>query len=629
MSTGQETGHISIHAENILPIIKRWLYSEKEIFIRELIANASDAMTKLAKLALVGDVHGDVPEARITVSIDKTAKTLTITDTGLGLTAEEIKKYINQVAFSGVQDFVAKYQGKDDDQQIIGHFGLGFYSSYMVAGSVEIDSLSYQQGAAAAHWKCDGSTEFVLNHSSRKEVGTAITLHIAEDSLDMLEEGTIRGLLNKYCAFIRYPIYLNGQVVNDPVPLWNRSPSELSDKDYTDFFHKLFPGCADPLFWIHLNVDYPFKLKGILYFPRVQNEFDASQGQVKLYCNQVFVADNCKELVPEFLLLLKGALDCPDLPLNVSRSYLQNDQTVRLISQHISKKVADKLSGMAKTDAENFQKFWGDIHAFVKFGMLKDSKFYERMIDHIIFKCASGRYQTFAKYAEGKGDSPVTVIYASDESSQAALIRMVRDAGLDVMIADAMIDMHLLPYVEMQSGRKYKFLRVDADLSHHLVEANTGAQILDPKDQKSASEKIDEIFRKNLSREKVKIRVESLKSSKIPAMLTVDENMRRFADMSRVMGGGADAPWKAGLGEEFTLVVNRNNPAIQNLLQLAGAFNREAEMKMIVEQVFDLAWLQMGGQAGKFTPEMLQAFIDRSSGILERLGSGGPATPVG
>ena len=624
MPQNTETGHISIHAENILPIIKRWLYSEKEIFIRELIANASDAITKLAKLSLVGEVSTEVPEAKITVKIDKEAKTLTICDTGLGLTADEIKKYINQVAFSGVKDFVAKYQGKEDDQQIIGHFGLGFYSSYMVATSVEINSLSYQAGSIAAHWRCDGSTEFSLGPSAKTTIGTDITLHIADDSTEMLEEFKVGELLNKYCAFIRYPIELNGVVVNDPVPLWNRSASELNDKDYTDFFHKLFPGSPDPLFWIHLNVDYPFNLKGILYFPRVKHEMDASQGQVKLYCNQVFVADNCKELIPEFLMLLKGAIDCPDLPLNVSRSYLQNDKTVELISQHISKKVADKLTGMAKTDAESFKKYWGDIHAFVKFGMLKDSKFYDRMIDHVVYRCASGEYLTFAQYAEKMSDrmkdkSEGSVIYASDESSQAALIRMVQDVEIDVMIADAMIDMHLLPYVEMKSGRKYKFLRVDADLSKHLVDLEASNLVLDPKDQKSAADKIDEIFRNYLTREKVKIRVEALKSGKVPAMLTIDENVRRYSDMSRAMTGGGESPWKNGLGEEFTLIVNRNNPAIQNLLKLSSAFNKEAEMKMIVEQVFDLAWLQMG-QAAKFTPEMLQSFIDRSSSILERLG---------
>ena len=483
-----ETGHISIHAENILPIIKRWLYSEKDIFIRELVANAADAVTKLAKLNVMGEVKRPTEDAQITVKIDKEAKTLTISDTGIGMTAEEVKKYINQVAFSGVKDFVAKYQDKADEQQIIGHFGLGFYSSYMVASSVEIDTLSYQEGATAAHWQCDGSTEFSMGPGKRTTVGTDITLHISEDSSEMLDLYKVRELLLRYCAFIKHPIELEGEIVNDPCPIWTKSASQLTDKDYKDFYNKVFPYQPEPLFWIHLNIDHPFNLKGVLFFPKLRHELEASQGQVKLFCNQVFVADNCKELIPEFLTLLKGVIDCPDLPLNVSRSYLQNDPTVQKISEHIIKKVADKLTGMAKTELETYKKYWDDIQPFVKFGMLKDSKFYDRMVDHLLFKCSSGEYQNLDQYLQKNGEKTSgKVIYASDSQAQAAVIKMLHDEDIDVIIAETFIDSHFLPFVEMQSSRKYSFQRVDADITSHLKDA-AAIDMVDPSDNKKWSE---------------------------------------------------------------------------------------------------------------------------------------------
>jgi molecular chaperone HtpG len=611
-TTGQERGQISIHAENILPIIKRWLYSEKEIFLRELVANAADAIHKLSKLQLLGEAPDNLPEGRITISIDKSAKTLTFTDTGLGMTADEIRRYINQVAFSGVRDFVEKYKDKDDEQQIIGHFGLGFYSAYMVASRVEIDTLSWQPGAAAAHWSCDGSTEFVLTPSARTAVGTSITLHISDDCQSMLESEAIRGLVNKYCAFIKVPIEMNGAMLNDPQPLWTKSSASLSDKDYTDFFHKVFPGSPDPLFWIHLNVDHPFKLRGVLYFPRLRHENSASEGQIKLYCNQVFVADNCKELVPEFLLLLKGVIDCPDLPLNVSRSWLQSDQTVQLIAQHITKKVADKLSGMAKTEAEKFNSYLDDLHGFIKFGMLKDQKFYERMIDHLPFKTSKGEFLTLGGYTEAMKDkTDGSIIYSSDAHAQASLIRMLEDEGVAVILAESLIDSHFLPWVEYQSGRKFKFLRVDADVSKHLVSSSSTE--VSGADGRTPTQMTDELFRKYLDVPGVKIRVESLKSSKVPTMLVVDENMRRFQDMARTMGQGASLAGPPP--EACTLVVNQTNPAVRHLSSLAGQFNREDEVKMIVRQMYDLAWLQQG----KFTAEMLQGFLERSTALLERV----------
>ena len=621
-----ESGHISIHAENILPIIKRWLYSEKEIFLRELIANAADAIFKLEKLSLLGEVPGDVPEARITVTVDKEARRLIISDTGLGMTEAEIKKYINQVAFSGLHDFMEKYKDKDDSQQVIGHFGLGFYSSFMVAKTVEIETRSYQAGAEPAHWRCDGSTKFELSVGSRATVGTDMILHVGDDSLEMLEEATIRGLIERYCAFIRYPIELDGQVVNETRPLWTRSQAELTDKDYLDFFHRLFPASPDPLFWVHLNVDYPFKLQGVLYFPKLRHELDASQGQVKLYCNQVYVADNTKELIPEFLTLLKGVIDCPDLPLNVSRSYLQNDPTVRRISEHVTKKVADKLVGLAKTDREAFARYWDDINPFIKFGMMREEKFAERLKDHMIFKLWSpepaeaSRHVTLDEYKElmaGKGEDG-TVLYSSDPNSQAAYLRLLADHELAVVLAETMIDQHFIPFYEHLLNRQWKFRRVDAELSQHLIAGSKPDLVLDAKDQTTTTEKVAELFRAHLAVPGVKIRVEALKSEKLPAILLLDEHHRRFKDMARANAAYAEmAAGLAGVGGEPTLLINAANPAVKNLLSLSLAFNREEEIKLMVNQIYDLAWLQQG----EFTAPMMQSFIDRSTAILGRLGA--------
>lgn len=611
-----ESGHISIHAENILPIIKKWLYSEKEIYIRELVSNAADAIYKLSKLALLGEVTSDVPEAEIVITIDKEQKQVIITDTGLGMTADEIRKYINQVAFSGLHDFMDKYKDKDDSQQVIGHFGLGFYSSFMVAHKVEIDTLSYQEGAEAAHWSCDGGTAFELKASDRKVVGTSIILHIAEDSLEMLEESTLRNLLARYCAFIRFPVKLAGEVVNDPKPIWTRSPSDLTDENYIEFFHKLFPGSSEPLFWIHLNLDYPFHLKGVLYFPKLKHELDASQGQVKLYCNQVYVADNSPELIPEFLTLLKGVLDCPDLPLNVSRSYLQNDPTVRKISEHITKKVADKLSGMAKTDREAYEKYWDDISPFVKYGMMRDHKFMERMKDHIIWKSTAGGYLSIDQYIEKMKDKTEenVVLYCTDPVSQAAYVKMLKDHDMEAVVADTMIDLHFIPHFEMETSRKYKFKRIDSDLCNHLIDTSKSDIILDAKDAQTSSEKICKMFQDHLGKEKVKVRIESFKSEKMPAMLIFDEQMQRMKAMTRK---GAMADFMGAMPMEHTLVVNQNNPAIKNLLSLAVAFNKEDDVKMVVNQIYDLAWLQQG----EFTAEMMESFIERSSALLGKIGS--------
>jgi len=610
-----EQGHISIHADNILPIIKKWLYSEKEIFLRELISNSADALYKLSKLDLLGHVPKGAPEGLIEVKVDKEKRTLTVTDTGVGLTVEEIKKYINQVAFSGLHDFVEKYQDKEDKNQVIGHFGLGFYSAFMVADKIEIDTLSYQEGAKAVAWSCKGSTAFSISDSQRKDVGTSVVLHINDDSKDMLEEAKVRQILMKHCAFMKFPIRLAGKTINDTQPIWNKSPSQLTDKDYSDFFRKLFPMQPDPLFWIHIHLDFPFKLNGILYFPRLKHELDASQGEVKLFSNQVFVADNIKEILPEFLTLLKGALDIPDIPLNVSRSSLQTDPHVRKISQHIIKKVADRLTGLAKTDRENYEKYWVDIHPFVKFGMLREQKFYDRMIEHIIFKSTTGSYTTLKDYMERmKEQTDGSVVYVSDKNSQATYITMFKDHGLEAIIADTLIDTHLLPYIEMHSGQKFKFKRIDAEVSKFLINSEGQSKIIDPKDEKDLTQKIEDLFRQNLSKEKVKIRVENLKSSKVPAMLLFDESSRRMKEMLPF----ASQMDKQNLTEdEHTLVVNQNNSAIKSLLALSKKLTADKEVKMVVDQIYDLAYLQQG----TFDSDRMQSFIARSSNLLEKLGS--------
>lgn len=613
-----EKGQISIHTENIFPIIKKWLYSEKEIFLRELVANATDAILKLEKLSLLGEVKTNTAAPRITIDVDRDRGILTITDTGIGLTADEVRRYINQVAFSSVQEFVEKYQGKADEDQVIGHFGLGFYSAFMVAHKVEIDSLSYQEGAVGTHWSCDGSTEFVLTSSNRKDIGTTISLYIADDSKEMLETSTIHEVLNKYCAFIRYPIQLAGEQVNDPIPLWTKSPSELKDEQYKEFFHKLFPTAADPLFWIHLNVDYPFKLKGILFFPRLQHELDASQGEVKLYSNQVYVADNPKELIPEFLTLLKGAIDCPDLPLNVSRSFLQNDPQVRTIRDHITKKVADKLTGMAKNEKETFEKYWDDIHAFIKYGMLRDHKFYERMVDHLIYRNTKDEFTSLDAYLERMKDkTDGKIIYATDRSMQAGYLSLFRENGIEVLIAETMIDQHFFPYLEMQSSRKYQFQRVDADVLKSLVEPASNL-ITDNVDPKTITEKVESLFRKYLNKDKLKIRVENLKSSRLPAILVQDENMRRLKEMGRF---NQFISTMDNFEVEQTLLVNPNSSAVKNLLALAGGLApQEDKLRLMVQHIYDLAYMQNG----KFTPDTMQQFVERASDLLG--GYGGSVT---
>lgn len=622
-------GNISVDSENLFPIIKKWLYSDKDIFLRELVSNGCDAVTKLKKLASIGEAQIDENEKfKVTVSIFKDAKKLVISDNGIGMTAEEIDKYINQIAFSGASDFLSKYKEEDDKgSQIIGHFGLGFYSAFMVADSVEIDSLSYQDGAKAAKWTCDGSMEFDLTDGDRTERGTTITLNIAEDSKEFLEESTIRQILHKYCAFLPIEIYVEvpedkhedhcdcghdhdheheddtpsePKPINNTTPLWMKKPSECTDEEYKEFYRNVFMDFNEPLFWIHLNVDYPFNLKGILYFPKINHEFAGQEGQIKLYNNQVFVADNVKEVIPEFLMLLKGVIDCPDLPLNVSRSFLQNDGYVKKISSHITKKVADKLTSIYNNERENYEKYWDYINIFIKYGCLRDEKFYEKVKDVIIYKDIDGKYLTLDEYLDGKEEKDV--YYVSDPQTQSQYINMFKNQGLNAVVLPSMMDTHFISLVEMkQTGVKFK--RIDSainDISDNTEKDDSA---------KEQEKKLIEKFKNEIKDDTLKIEVQSLKDDSIPAVILLGEQSRRMQEMYKAYGqqmaGMADM-----FHDEFTLVLNSNNSLIKKIDTL-----NDEDANLVIEHVYDLAKISHS----PLPAEQMTKFIERSNKLLEKL----------
>ena len=625
----EKQGNIKISSENMMPIIKKWLYSDKDIFLRELVSNGCDAVTKLKKLASIGEAQIDENEKfKVTVSIFKDAKKLVISDNGIGMTAEEIDKYINQIAFSGASDFLSKYKEEDDKgSQIIGHFGLGFYSAFMVADSVEIDSLSYQDGAKAAKWICDGSMEFDLTDGDRTERGTTITLNIAEDSKEFLEESTIRQILHKYCAFLPIEIYVEvpedkhedhcdcghdhdheheddtpsePKPINNTTPLWMKKPSECTDEEYKEFYRNVFMDFNEPLFWIHLNVDYPFNLKGILYFPKINHEFAGQEGQIKLYNNQVFVADNVKEVIPEFLMLLKGVIDCPDLPLNVSRSFLQNDGYVKKISSHITKKVADKLTSIYNNERENYEKYWDYINIFIKYGCLRDEKFYEKVKDVIIYKDIDGKYLTLDEYLDGKEEKDV--YYVSDPQTQSQYINMFKNQGLNAVVLPSMMDTHFISLVEMkQTGVKFK--RIDSAIND--ISDNT------EKDDstKEQEEKLIEKFKNEIKDDTLKIEVQSLKDDSIPAVILLGEQSRRMQEMYKAYGqqmaGMADM-----FHDEFTLVLNSNNSLIKKIDTL-----NDEDANLVIDHVYDLAKISHS----PLPAEQMTKFIERSNKLLEKL----------
>ena len=622
-------GNISVDSENLFPIIKKWLYSDKDIFLRELVSNGCDAVTKLKKLASIGEAQIDENEKfKVTVSIFKDAKKLVISDNGIGMTAEEIDKYINQIAFSGASDFLSKYKEEDDKgSQIIGHFGLGFYSAFMVADSVEIDSLSYQDGAKAAKWTCDGSMEFDLTDGDRTERGTTITLNIAEDSEEFLEESTIRQILHKYCAFLPIEIYVEipedkhedhcdcghdhdheheddtpsePKPINNTTPLWMKKPSECTDEEYKEFYRNVFMDFNEPLFWIHLNVDYPFNLKGILYFPKINHEFAGQEGQIKLYNNQVFVGDNVKEVIPEFLMLLKGVIDCPDLPLNVSRSFLQNDGYVKKISSHITKKVADKLTSIYNNERENYEKYWDYINIFIKYGCLRDEKFYEKVKDVIIYKDIDGKYLTLDEYLDGKEEKDV--YYVSDPQTQSQYINMFKNQGLNAVVLPSMMDTHFISLVEMkQTGVKFK--RIDSainDISDNTEKDDSA---------KEQEKKLIEKFKNEIKDDTLKIEVQSLKDDSIPAVILLGEQSRRMQEMYKAYGqqmaGMADM-----FHDEFTLVLNSNNSLIKKIDTL-----NDEDANLVIDHVYDLAKISHS----PLPAEQMTKFIERSNKLLEKL----------
>ena len=686
-----EKGSLSIESENMFPIIKKWLYSDHDIFVRELVSNGCDAITKLKKLEVMGEY--DFPEdykASIQVEVSPEHKTLSFTDTGIGMTEAEVKEYINQVAFSGATDFLEKYKDKTNEDQIIGHFGLGFYSAFMVADKVTIDTLSWQKDAAPVHWESEGGINFEMSDGDKKEVGTKITLYLSEDSVEFANEYRIKEIIEKYCSFMPVNIYLskegaeqeyetidaadireddvvvekfteeakteekeneNGEKetveispakekakinkrpvsLSDTTPLWMKHPNECTDEEYKSFYRKVFNDYKEPLFWIHLNMDYPFNLKGILYFPKVNTQYDNLEGVIKLYNNQVFIADNIKEVIPEFLMLLKGVIDCPDLPLNVSRSALHNDGFVKKISDYITKKVADKLSGMYKVDRENYEKYWDDISPFIKFGCLKDQKFQEKMKDFIIFKNLDDKYITLPEYVEnmkgkedseqpevvdaedvakeeageetaGKEEEPTTVYYVTDIQQQSQYINLFKEQGMDALILAHTIDQPFITQLEQSEDVKVHFQRIDSDLSDSMKEEG------DEETLKKQTETLGDVFKKALGKDQLEVQVQNLKNENISSMITLSEETRRMQDMMKMYSAGGMGMDTSMFGGGETLILNANNALVKYILD-----NTEGEhVDMFCKQLYDLAML-----ANKpLSAEEMTQFVARSNEIM-------------
>jgi molecular chaperone HtpG len=607
-----ETGSISIHTENIFPIIKKFLYSDHEIFLRELVSNAVDATQKLKSLAALGEYKGELGELKVRVTVDKDARKITISDHGLGMTADEIKKYINQIAFSGATEFVEKYKEKDAQakDQIIGQFGLGFYSAFMVSSEVEIWSKSYKEDTLTAHWTCDGSTQFTLDEPTgeheKAERGTDIVLHVAEDSDEFLEEARLRTILTKYCKFLPIPIEFEGQLINDTTPIWTKQPADLTDEDYKKFYQELYPMSMDePLFWIHLNVDYPFNLTGILYFPKVKDELQFQRNKIQLYSRQVFITDEVKDVVPEFLMLLHGVIDSPDIPLNVSRSFLQADAAVRKINTYITRKVADKLAELFRKDRAAYEEKWSDIGMFVKYGMLSDEKFYERAKDFVLLKSVSNKLYTLTEYTEfiqanqqDKNGSTV-VLYTTDAEQQHGFVAAAQERGYDVLNMDQVLDPHFIGQLE-QKLEKTTFKRVDSATASQLVEKEeTTTSVLSEDDQT----KLSDIFKTAISNDAMHIKVAPLSPQDAPVIITQNEFMRRMKDMQRT-GGGGGMQMFGSMPDSFDVTVNANSPIVQKVMGEGG--------ETVAKQAFDLALLSQGMLKG----EALTAFVKRSTELL-------------
>jgi len=635
-----EKGNLSIHSENILPIIKKWLYSDMDIFVRELVSNGADAVTKLKKLSDFGET--EIPaeeEFFVRVTVDKANRQITFEDNGIGMTADEIREYINQIAFSGANEFMEKYKDKTDAAgEIIGHFGLGFYSAFMVADKVRIDTLSYKDGAEAASWECDGGIEYEMGASERATRGTTITLFVNESGEEFLELYKTRAVLTKYCGFVPVPIFIDEAKspeedvaettaegedaeataipeppapINDTAPLWTKPANECTDEEYKAFYHKVFTDFNEPLFWIHLNMDYPFRLKGILYFPKMKHDLEYAEGQVKLFNNQIFVADNIKEVIPEYLLLLKGVMDCPDLPLNVSRSFLQNDATVKKMSGYISRKVADKLNGLFKKDRDAYNGYWDDIAPFIKYGCIKERELYDKIKKSVLYKTTDDKYQTLDEFTanleapapEGENPTPPkkVVYYVSNAQIQSQYIEMFKEQNLAAVLLTTNLDAPFISYLEMYEP-EIKFTRIDSDITSALKSDDSAAE---------QPEGLEAKFRKILGDEKLKISVDNLKSTDISSVILLSEQSRRMQEMTKMFGGGASLP---GMFEdELTLVLNRNHSLVQTLVEISDDDNRTADVELIAHHLYDLAML-----SHKPLPtEQMTGFIKRSNQILE------------
>jgi molecular chaperone HtpG len=605
----QEKGTISIHTENIFPIIKKFLYSDHEIFLRELVSNAVDATQKVKRLATVGELSGEQGELKVKVAVDKEAKTITISDRGIGMTAEEMKKYINQIAFSGATEFVEKYKDKGGEEQIIGMFGLGFYSAFMVAKEVEIVSLSHQEGAKAARWRSEGTTEFEISPAEKEDRGTDVILHVAEDSEEFLEAGRLRQILDKYCKFLPVEVEFEGQVINNPRPLWTKQPSELTDEDYLNFYRELYPFSEDPLFWIHLNVDHPFNLTGVLYFPRIKPDFELQKNKIQLYSKQVFITDEVKDVVPEFLMLLHGVLDSPDIPLNVSRSFLQADSNVKKINQHITKKVADKLNSLFKNDREGFTQKWNDIGVFVKYGMLSDEKFYDRAKDFVLLKSTDGKHNTLEEYQnlisanQTDKEGNKVFLYTSDPARQDSFIQAATAKGYDVLDFSTVIDTHFTGLLERKL-EKASVKRVDADTPDKLISSDNNLEsVLSEKEKES----LKEIFTTAIGNENMKVEIEAMSPEEQPVVITQPEFMRRMRDMARYGGGGMQ--FMGNMPETYNVSINANHAISQRILK-ARKENREK----LAKQAYDLALLSQNLLQGAD----LTAFVKRSVELIAK-----------
>ncbi len=647
----QEKGKLSINSENFLPIIKKWLYTDKDIFVRELVSNGCDAVTKFKKLVSLGEAEADENEKyAVTVDVNQKEKTITVSDNGIGMTADEIKKYINQIAFSGATDFMEKFKDKaENENDIIGHFGLGFYSAFMVADKVEIDTLSYQPGAESAKWISDGNIEFEITDGTRTERGTTITLYIGDDGKEFLEYSLMYDTLRKYCSFMPVEIFFNFErekteeeikkeaeeeakkavkgteenaeekkdepksepkPINDTTPLWLKNPKDLTDDDYKNFYHRVFADGTDPLFWIHLNMDYPFNLKGILYFPKLLSDVDVLEGEIKLYSNQVYIADNIKEVVPEFLLLLKGVMDCPDLPLNVSRSALQNDGYAAKMSNYIAKKVADKLNSIFKNDRQSYEKFWDDISIFIKYGCMKEEKFYDKVKDSLIYKTTNGVYKTLNEYLEDNKDKHENkAFYVSDENQQIQYINMLKEQGMEALILSSRIDVNFISFLEYKSNGKPEFARIDADIAETLKDK-------DAQNDEKLSEEMQNLFRMTLNNNDLTVKTEGLKSTDIASMMLISERSRRMLEMMEAYKNQPELLKMFGdVKPEYTLVLNTNNSLVKKLEELKNEPEKKEFTDLVCFQLYDLAMMSQK----TLSPEETAKFISRSNLIMEKL----------